>query len=186
MKTHRLTVVAAVLVGAVAVGAISVIHVKAQATVTSEFDTSPLSVDGFQASTSSPFVVQGTPIGNQATWQRTLGPALSNPYGMISSLSTFMGGDCRGEYTEDQIVTAQKDTLTVNVWGYRCAPFDPAMAAAGAHLTNGVYNIHSGTGKFQGVAGGAGSIQIDARPDGSTILLIRGGILSVHDSYRPF
>lgn len=142
--------------------------------------------NGFQASSSSEFVVQGDPIGNKATWQRTLGPALGSPFGMIPSLSTFSGAGCRAEYSQDQIVTANKSTLSIDVWGYRCEPYDPAALAASAHATNGVYSIQSGTGDFQSITGGTGSIQIDARADGSTFLRISGSILRRPDAYEPF
>ncbi len=185
MNTYRLIVLSGVLVAFVAIGALSVKRVKAQPTVTTQFQ--PFTADGFQASGSSQFLLQGDPMGNDATWQRTLGPALGNPFGMIPSVSTFAGAGCQAEYSQDQVVTANKSTLNVSVWGYRCDPYDPASASAGAHVTNGVYSIQGGTGDFQGITGGTGSIQIDARPDGSTFLRISGSILrSVSDAYKPF
>jgi hypothetical protein len=180
MNTRRLLVFSGMLVAVVAVAAISVIHVKAQPPVATEFRQ--LTADGFQASSSSAFILQGKPIGNNAIWQRTLGPALGSPFGMVPNLSTFSGGACSAEYSQDQIVTANKSTLLVQVWGYRCEPFN---SPAGTHATNGIYSIQGGTGDFQGVAGGTGSIQIDARADGSTYLRISGSI-RLPDSYRPF
>ena len=183
MNTQRLILLSGVLVGMVAIGAISVMHLKAQPPISGGFH--PFMVDGFQASSSSPFVVQGDPLGKNAIWQRTLGPALGSPFGMIPSLSSFAGAGCLAEYSQDRIVTANQSTLNVDVWGYRCDPYDSAALAAGAHVTNGAYTIQSGTGDFQGVSGGIGSIQIDARPDGSTFLRISGSI-RLPDSYRPF
>src|SRR5262249_8261913 len=98
----------------------------------------------------------------------------------------FEGAGCRAEWSEDEIVTRHRGTLTVNVWGFRCEPNDAASVAAGAHVTSGLYSIQRGTGRFQDVIGGTGSIQIDARSDGIVVLRISGTIRRFRDAYRPF
>ncbi len=94
--------------------------------------------DGLQAGASSPFVVQGELIGGDALWRRVRGPVLGAVIGTIPGLPPFEGSACRPEYSENEIVTPQ-GTLAVNLWGIRCEPNDTAAAAAGAHVTNGLY-----------------------------------------------
>lgn len=187
MNAHKVLMLSGLLTGFAAIVIIPAMHMSAQPPNAAQFR--PFSVDGFQATASSSLLLHGDPIGNNATWQRVLGPSLGSPFGMIPSVSgsvSFNGASCRAEYSQDQIVTANKGTLNVNVWGYRCEPFDSAAAAVGAHVTNGAYSIQGGTGQFQDVAGGTGSIQIETRSDGSTLLRIAGSVLRRPDAYRPF
>ncbi len=141
--------------------------------------------DGLQADASSPFVLQGELIGGDAVWRRVRGPVLGDVIGTIPGLPPFEGAACRMEYSENEIVT-QQGTLAVNLWGVRCEPNDAAAAAAGAHVTNGLYSIQGGPRAFQDIIGGTGGIQVDARSDGSVLLRIAGSIQRLGDAYSPF
>jgi hypothetical protein len=145
--------------------------------------------DGFQADASSPLILKGDPIGRHAVWRHVRGPVVGDGFGAIPGLPgapPFDGGLCRAEYGEGEIVTRHRGTLRLNVWGYRCEPDDTEAAAAGAHLTSGIFSVQGGTGGFQDVIGGTGNIQIVARLDGSVDMRIFGTLRKVSDSYRPF
>jgi hypothetical protein len=157
-------VAAGTLLLAVAVLIAPAIHVRAQST------TQPLifniRVDGFQPDPSSPFEVQGDFIG-AGVWQTLTAPLLGPPFTSISGPSGFTGS-CQSEFGQHQIVTPDGSTLIAEVTGTRC------VTAPGAHRTFGMYSPVGGTGRFQGITGGAGPITIDARADGSTTLFIAG------------
>jgi hypothetical protein len=145
--------------------------------------------DGFQADASSALLLQGDPIGRSAVWRHVRGPVVGDVIGMIPALGglpPFDGAACRTEYSENEIVAGHGGTLAVTVWGFRCEPNDTAAATAGAHFTNGLYSIQRGTGRFHNIIGGTGSIQIDARSDGSVLLRISGSVHRIHDQYKPF
>ncbi len=168
-KTRCITTSGLLLVGAVMVIA-PVIPARAQPNLPNVvFHT--LELDGYQPDSSSPLIVQGEPVGENAIWQRIVGPLLSDTFAEIpgaSSPTTFNGAVCRAKYSQAQIVGKDGSTLTVNVYGLRCEP------SAGGHLMNGIYTIEGGTGRFEDVLGGTGSIQIDERSDGSVVLRVAG------------
>ncbi|SPF43386.1 exported hypothetical protein [Candidatus Sulfopaludibacter sp. SbA4] len=137
----------------------------------SDSDTFPVPfvVRGFQANSSSPFVVtiDGIVTG---VWQRLLGPVPSTTLGTIPSAVGFGGGGCQLEYSQDRIVTQDGSTLTFDVYGLRCVP----AASPGAHVTTGSYSIVGGTGRFGNGPGGVGTVSIDSRADGSAFISISG------------
>jgi hypothetical protein len=128
-----------------------------------------LIVDGFQASSSSPFLVKGHEIGN-GVWQRLVGPILGLPFAAIPSAPGFAGATCQAEYSRDQIVAEDDSTITLDVFGTRCQP----SASPIAHAATGVYSFVGGTGRFQDLTGGTGPITITAYADGTTFLRIDG------------
>ena len=131
-------------------------------------------VSGFQADSSSPFVLSGDQIGEGAVWQHLDGPFISNTLGLIPGApETFGGVGCRAEYSQDQIVAKDGSTITVNVFGTRCQPY----SSPGAHTTNGSYSLIGGTGRFKDVTHGTGTVTIDANADGSTSLAIEGFLI---------
>jgi hypothetical protein len=130
----------------------------------------PFEAVGYQADSSSPLVFNGQPIGKNAIWQVLIGPLESTPFATIPSAPAFGGADCLADYSQAQIVTEDGSTLTVNVYGFRCEPNDPA----GAHFKSGVYSVVGGTGAFKNVGGGTGSISFDAPGDGSVYVNITG------------
>lgn len=188
MNAQRVTVFSGALLTMAALAGTAAMRVGAQSNPGGG-DVQPFVADGYQANSSSPFVLQGDGIGHNATWHPVLGPVVGDAVGSIPGTNgppSFDGADCRAEYSQDQIVVRHKGTLSVNVWGFRCEPNEAGAAATGAHFTNGLYSVQGGTGQFQNVIGGTGSIQIDARSDGSVSLRISGVIRRVGDAYRPF
>jgi hypothetical protein len=138
----------------------------------------PFEAVGYQADSSSPLVFQGRPIGKNAIWQVLVGPLESSAFATIPSASDpagFGGAVCAADYSQAELVTEDGSTLTVNVYGFRCEPSDPAAATApGAHFKSGVYSVVGGTGAFKKVGGGTGSISFDAPGDGSVYVNITG------------
>jgi hypothetical protein len=134
-------------------------------------------VSGFQVNSTSPFLLQGDLMGEGAVWQRVAGPFLSGTLALIPGAPTFGGVGCRAEYSQDQIVTQDGSTLTVNVHGVRCEPYD----SPGAHTTTGSYSLVGGTGRFKDATLGGGTVTIDVHADGSATIHI-GGFLATHCS----
>jgi hypothetical protein len=132
----------------------------------------PFQAIGYQANSSSPLVFSGKPIGNNAIWQVLVGPLESSPFATIPSAQGFGGALCVADYSQAEIVATDGSTLTVNVYGTRCEPNDPA----GAHVKSGVYSVASGTGAFKNTHGGTGSISFDAPGDGSIYVNVTGFI----------
>ena len=136
--------------------------------------THPLVADGFRADSSSPFILQGELIGNNAIWQLLIGPVDSPVVATIpASGATFAGAACRAEFRQGQIVVQNDDgngTLTLDVYLTLCDPSPPSDAS----LASGIYSVVGGTGKFSGVTGGTGSIQFDTRSDGRVYCHIEG------------
>lgn len=130
-------------------------------------------VSGFQANTTAPFLLQGDLIGEGAVWQRVAGPFLSGTLALIPGAPTFGGVGCRAEYSQDQIVTQDGSTITVNVHGVHCEPYD----SPGAHTTTGSYSLVGGTGRFKDATLGSGTVTVDAHADGSATIHI-GGFLA--------
>jgi len=167
-SARRLFVLASVLLAAAAVVVVPAVTVRAQQSE-AEFK-----VDGIQANSSSPFVVSGDYIGAGTVWKHMIGPVLSTTaFAMIPSAPGFGGAGCYAEYSQDQIVAQEGSTITVDVYGTRCEPY----GSSGAHNTFGVYSILGGTGQFQVVNAGCGTITINVRADGSANLRIDGGII---------
>lgn len=138
---------------------------------------------GYQASSSAPLVFHGTPIGNNAIWNVKVGPLKSTPFANIppaSDPAAFGGADCRADYSQSEIDASDGSTLTVNIYGFLCEPKDPPKASeaatSSAHFKSGVYSVVSGTGVFQNVEGGGGSISFDAPGDGRVFVNIEGFI----------
>jgi hypothetical protein len=164
MTLRSLMTGATVALCTVAVLVLPAIHVRAQSGP-APF-TINVQIGGFQPDPSSPFQVKGDFIGT-GVWQTLTAPLLGPPFTSISGASGFTGS-CQSEYGQHQIVTSDGSSLIAEVTGIRC------VTAPGAHRTFGMYSPVGGTGRFQGITGGAGPITIDARADGSTTLFIAG------------
>jgi hypothetical protein len=131
-------------------------------------------VNGFQANSSAPFLLQGDQVGEGAVWQHLAGPFLGGTLALIPGAAPAFGGvGCRAEYSQDQIVTEDGSTITVNVHGVHCEPYD----SPGAHTTTGSYSLVGGTGRFKDATLGGGTVTIDAHADGSATIHI-GGFLA--------
>ena len=158
----------------VAMVVIAVLAVRVRAEPNADLGLREIVISGFQANSSSPFLLQGTLIGEGAIWTRIAGPSLSPAFALIPATSgatpAFTGAACQAEYTQDQIVTQDGSSITVNVFGTRCEP----DSSPGAHSTTGVYSFVSGKGRFQHVTGGTGPVAIDAHADGSAYIHIGG------------
>ena len=137
-----------------------------------------LVASGFQDNSSAPLILEGEMLGDGAVWKRLTDPIFSNTFAMIppaaGGSTPFDGAGCLTEYFQAEIVTSDGSTLTGSVYGVRCEPNGSSGTPTGAHNTNGIYAITGGTGKFKGVTRGVGSISIEARADGSTILFLEG------------
>lgn len=127
------------------------------------------SISGFQADSSSPLVLNGDLVGTGAIWKHIDGPVLGTTVGMTSSPSG--GAVFQVEYSQDQIVTQDGGTITVNLYGIRSTPY----GSAGGHITNGAYDIVGGTGRFEGIIG-TGTVTIDVRADGSVRFILGGAL----------
>jgi len=135
-------------------------------------------VNGVQASSSSPFLVKGNLIGN-GVWQHVIGPLLSGTLGLIPGTAPSFGGvGCQAEYSQDQIETQEGSVLTLNVYGVRCKPY----ATPGAYTTIAACSVAGGTGRFQDVTSGTGTVTIDSRADGSASIHIGGFVFRSHCS----
>lgn len=146
-------------------------------------------LDGFQASNASTLVLEGSDIGQGATWSHLYGPVIGNtvgevpPSGQAAQAPSFGGAGCQLEYSQDQLsANGGRDTFVADVYSLSCQPFNQA----GVALRNGTFNIVSGTGLYQNLTGGGGSIQISSRADGSAILHLSGSLIGRGDSYRQF
>jgi hypothetical protein len=178
MVRFRFAAVAGALLAIITVILAPAVRVRAQSNANlslNEFGT--IDISGFQANSSSPFLLKGNLIGvDGAIWARLAGPSLSPTFAFIPAISgampAFTGAGCEAEYTQDQIVENDGSTLTVNVFGTRCEP----GSSPGAHSTIGVYSIISGTGRLQGVTTGTGEVAIDAHADGSGVIHIAGPV----------
>ena len=149
----------------------------------------PFALDGFQASDASTLALQGSNIGHGATWSHLYGPLVGSTVGEVQPTDqsqqalSFGGAGCQLEYCQDQFsANGGRDTFVADVYSLSCQPFNqPGVAVA-----NGTFNIVSGTGLYQNLTGGGGSIQISSRADGSAILHLSGGLIGRGDSYRQF
>ena len=125
------------------------------------------SLTGFQSNSSAPFVLQGDLVGNGAIWKHVINPVLGTTVGVVSSPPG--GAVFQVEYSQDQIVAQDGSTITVNLYGIRSTP----TGSTGAHITNGAYDIVSGTGRYQGIRG-TGTVTINVHDDGTAFILIGG------------
>lgn len=165
-------VMASVLLALAAVVVVPSVHVRAQAN--SNVSGGEFIVNGFQADSSSPFNVQGDLIG-KGVWQHMVGPILGGAVAMIPGAPPNFGGvGCQPEYSQDEIVTQDTSTITVNVIGTRCQQY----SSPGAHSTTGIYSLVGGTGRFQGATHGTGTVTVDTHADGSASIHI-GGFLRI-------
>lgn len=177
----RFMVISGVLLAVAAIAVLSARRVRAQAD-SSNVQLQRFEAIGYRPNSSSPLVLQGELIGNNAGWHPVVGPILSNNFAMIpSAADPFNGAGCQAEYSQDQIVTQDGSTLTVNVYGIRCEPYDPpatsTATSSGVHTKIGAYSFVNGTGKFQNVCAGTGSVAFDTASDGSASIKITGMIV---------
>ena len=149
----------------------------------------PLVLDGFQASDASTLALQGNNIGQAATWTHLYGPVVGSTVGEIQPSDqseealSFGGAGCQLEYSRDQFsANGGRDTFVADVYALSCQTFNQG----GAALKNGTFNIVSGTGIYQNLTGGGGSIQLTSRADGSAILHLSGGLIGHGDQYLQF
>jgi len=173
MKRQVVTLPGALL----ALAAALVVPTRAQAPSDASSASIQFVVSGFQANSTAPFLLQGDLVGEGAVWQRVAGPFLSGTLALIPGAPTFGGVGCRAEYSQDQIVAQDGSTITVNVHGVHCEPYD----TPGAHTTTGSYSLVGGTGRFKDATLGSGTVTIDAHADGSATIHI-GGFLATHCS----
>jgi len=142
----------------------------------------PFQAIGYQASSSAPLVFHGNPIGSNAVWNVKVGPLESTPFATIppaSNPADFGGADCKADYSESEIDASDGSTLTVSVYGFLCEPSDPSATSAtktNPHFKSAVYSVLGGTGVFENVSGGDGSISFDAPGDGRVFVNITGFI----------
>ena len=172
LMRRQLVAVAGTLLALALVIAVPAVSVRAQP------KASPTQVQfvvsGFQADSSSPFVLSGDQIGEGAVWQHLDGPFISNTLGLIpGAAETFGGVGCRAEYSQDKIVAEDGSAITVNVFGTRCQPY----SSPGAHTTNGSYSFVEGTGRFKDFTHGTGTVTIDTDADGSAAIHIGGFLI---------
>jgi hypothetical protein len=149
----------------------------------------PFSLDGFQASSTTPLNVLADGLIGGATWSHVYGPIGGSslgtvlPNGQGPQSVPFGGAGCQLEYSQDQLsANGGKDTFNVDIYSTTCEPF----SQPGSALKNGTFSIVSGTGLFQNVIGGGGTIQISARADGSVIMHLAGNLIASGDAYRQF
>ena len=142
---------------------------------------------GFQLSSSSPLMLYGDPIGDNAVWQPLASPILGSTLETIPSGPGFGGAVCRQEFRQGQILTQDGSSLTVHTYGTRCDPAIPSGTPAASLSTasttfidhcasHGIYSIQGGTGTFADVIGGTGSVQFLLNSDGMVFLSIDGTI----------
>lgn len=149
----------------------------------------PFSLDGFQAGSSLPLNVLADGLIGGATWSHVYGPVAGSSLGSVlpndqgPQTVLFSGAGCQLEYSQDQLSANQgRDTFNVDVYSTSCLPF----SQPGAALKNGTFSIVGGTGLFQNLTGGGGTIQISARADGSVVLHLAGNLIASGDAYRQF
>jgi hypothetical protein len=149
----------------------------------------PFTLDGYQSSSASPLNVLADGLIGGATWSHVYGPVAGSSLGSVlpndqgPQTVLFSGAGCQLEYSQDQLsANAGKDTFNVDVYSTSCLPF----SQPGTALKNGTFSIVKGTGLFQSLIGGGGTIQVSARADGSVILHLAGNLIASGDSYRQF
>lgn len=149
----------------------------------------PLVLDGFQASDASTLALQGNNIGQGATWSHLYGPVVGTTVGEIQPSDqseealSFGGAGCQLEYSRDRFsANGGRDTFVADVYALSCQTFNQG----GVTLRNGTFNVVSGTGLYQNLTGGGGSIQVASRADGSAVLHLSGGLIGRGDAYRQF
>jgi hypothetical protein len=123
----RFMVISGVLLAVAAIAVLKGTQARAQGDSTTE-RFQRFEAIGYQASSSSPLVFHGQPIGNNAIWHLQIGPLESSAIASIPSApdpTTFGGADCRAEHSQAEIVTQDGSTLRVSVYGFRCEPNDP-------------------------------------------------------------
>ncbi|SPF43390.1 exported hypothetical protein [Candidatus Sulfopaludibacter sp. SbA4] len=167
MKSRWIITISGVLLAAAAVAVLPNLRVHAQPGAPL-LTPHPFAFFGYQANESAPFQVQGDLIGENAVWQRLVGPILSSVFATIPPGTGFPGAPCQAEYSQDQIV-AQDGTIQLQVFGFRCTPSpDPNFKKTA------VYSITGGTGKFLDIVCGTGSILFDHHADGSVRFVASG------------
>jgi hypothetical protein len=149
----------------------------------------PFSLDGFQANDTAPLNVLADGLVGGATWSHVYGPVGGSSLGTVLPNNQapqavgFSGAGCQLEYSQDQFsANGGRDTFNADVYSTTCQPF----SQPGAAMKNGSFSIVSGTGLFQNLVGGGGTIQISARADGSVIMHLAGNLIASGDSYRQF
>ena len=175
MKSQLVVLTGAVLAVA-AVVAVPETRVKAQPDSTAKFQ--PLVAYGFRANASSPLILQGDLIGNNAFWQVQFGPVESNTFAMFhstaaateSTASAFSAG-CHAEYSKVAIL-ANSGTFTLELFATVCGAYD--SSGAGGEVKKGVYSLVSATGRFEQCDRGTGDISIEVHADGSETLQLLG------------
>ena len=155
---------------------------KATASAETVPSQAPLVASGFQADSSSPLVLSGGILGDNATWNPQIPPIDSPTVTMIPAGPGFDGADCRVEYRQAEIQVPgdgnAAGTLMVNVYLTRCDTYDSSGSLSGAYHASGIYSVVSGTGRFAAADGGTGSIQFDAHSDGSVFSSINGFLMA--------
>jgi hypothetical protein len=169
MKSQFVTTISQALLAA----AVLPLMLKAQAP--QDLQVARLDAVGFQADASSPLTLQGEPIGT-AAWHVLNSPPVSNPFGFLLADSSFSGAACQADYSRNEIVTQDGSSLNLEVYGFRCDPSGGATAT-GLSKKIGIFSVLGGTGTFQGLIGGTGSIAFDSRADGSVFVSIQGSLL---------
>ena len=169
MKSQFVTTISQTLLAA----AVLPLMLKAQAP--QDLQVARLDAVGFQADASSPLTLQGEPIGT-AAWHVLNSPPVSNPFGFLLADSSFSGAACQADYSRNEIVTQDGSSLNLEVYGFRCDPSGGATAT-GLSKKIGIFSVLGGTGTFQGLIGGTGSIAFDSRADGSVFVSIQGSLL---------
>ncbi len=177
-----LAVAFAVLVG-------TSIHAKTERTKETKVGSLPFTLDGFQASSTSPLNVLADGLVGGATWSHVYGPVGGSSLGTVLANNQgpqtvpFGGAGCQLEYSQDQLsANGGRDTLNVDVYSTTCQPFNQPASA----IKNGTFSIVGGTGLFQNLIGGGGSIQVSVRADGSVVMHLAGNLIANGDAYRQF
>lgn len=148
----------------------------------------PITLDGFQPNNTSPLNVVADGFAG-GTWSHVYGPLAGSSIGNVLPMNQdqqavlFTGAGCQLEYSQDQFSANQgRDTFNVDVYSTSCLPF----SQPGSAIKNGTFNIVGGTGLFQNLVGGGGTIQMSARADGSVVMHLAGNLIAAGDSYRQF
>ena len=147
----------------------------------------PFSLDGFQASSTEPLNVLTDGFVRGATWSHIIGPIQGSSLGTVTpdnlAPAGFTGAGCQLEYSQDQFsANGGRDTFNADVYSTTCQPFSQPSSA----IKNGTFSIVSGTGLFQNLVGGGGTLQVSVRQDGSVIMHLAGNLIAGGDSYRQF
>ncbi len=149
----------------------------------------PFSLDGFQPSGTAPLNVLADGLIGGATWSHVYGPVVGSSLGtglpndQGPQAVSFGGAGCQLEYSQDKLsANGGRDTFNVDVYSTSCLPF----SQPGSALKNGTFSIVGGTGLFQNLIGGGGTIQVSARADGSVVMHLAGDLIANGDQYRQF